>query len=188
MASPRRELVPADEDEMNGLMDEDIKALEHSRSKLRRQLGFCALVVLAGVGIVLHGSLSEAASPATLRLATWNIAAINNNPFEYWITHSDPDYNTLMADVQARPQRACVHSLYCQTAHRRTATLILSRRTRPAACVRFGVHLEPASQAFVDAPAERDVPVEEVFSESRWQERIGAQCCRAVGGRSRLSV
>jgi len=109
---------------MNGLMDEDIKALEHSRSKLRRQLGLCALVVLAGVGIVLHGSLSEAASPATLRLATWNIAAINNNPFEYWITHSDPDYNTLMADVQA----------------------------------------------FVDAPAERDVPVEEVFSESRWQE------------------
>ena len=105
MASPRRELVPADEDEMNGLMDEDIKALEHSRSKLRRQLGLCALVVLAGVGIVLHGSLSEAASPATLRLATWNIAAINNNPFEYWITHSDPDYNTLMADVQARPPR-----------------------------------------------------------------------------------
>ena len=26
-------------------------------------------------------------------MATWNIAAINNNPFEYWITHDDADYN-----------------------------------------------------------------------------------------------
>lgn len=28
-------------------------------------------------------------------------AAINNNPFEYWITHKDPAYNTLMEGVQA---------------------------------------------------------------------------------------
>ena len=27
---------------------------------------------------------------------TWNIAAINNNPFEYWITSDDPKYNDLM--------------------------------------------------------------------------------------------
>ena len=26
-----------------------------------------------------------------LRLATWNIAAVNNNPFEYWITHEECD-------------------------------------------------------------------------------------------------
>ena len=32
---------------------------------------------------------------STLRVATWNIAAINNNPFEYWITHDDADYNRL---------------------------------------------------------------------------------------------
>ena len=32
-----------------------------------------------------------------LRVATWNIAAINNNPFEYWITHDDADYNMLAA-------------------------------------------------------------------------------------------
>ena len=32
-----------------------------------------------------------------LRVATWNIAAINNNPFEYWITHDDADYNRLAA-------------------------------------------------------------------------------------------
>ena len=34
-------------------------------------------------------------------MATWNIAAINNNPFEYWITHDDKAYNKLMSDVQA---------------------------------------------------------------------------------------
>jgi len=39
--------------------------------------------------------------PAYLRVATWNVAAINNNPFEYWITHDDPKYNQMMQDVQA---------------------------------------------------------------------------------------
>ena len=29
------------------------------------------------------------------------MAAINNNPFEYWITHDDAKYNTLMEDVSA---------------------------------------------------------------------------------------
>ena len=33
-------------------------------------------------------------------MATWNLAAINNNPFEYWVTHSDPAYTQLMKDVQ----------------------------------------------------------------------------------------
>ena len=32
---------------------------------------------------------------------TWNVAAINNNPFEYWITHDDPLYAKLMGDVEA---------------------------------------------------------------------------------------
>lgn len=35
----------------------------------------------------------------TLSVATWNIAAINNNPFEFWVTHSDEEYNALMASV-----------------------------------------------------------------------------------------
>jgi hypothetical protein len=30
---------------------------------------------------------------------TWNVAAINNNPFEYWIDHSDPRYKQLMTAV-----------------------------------------------------------------------------------------
>jgi len=35
-----------------------------------------------------------------LRVATWNVAAVNNNPFEYWITHQSDEYAKLMNDVQ----------------------------------------------------------------------------------------
>merc|ERR1712137_1097172 len=31
---------------------------------------------------------------------TWNVAAINNNPFEYWVTHDNAAYLRLMEDVQ----------------------------------------------------------------------------------------
>ena len=37
------------------------------------------------------------------QVATWNIAAVNNNPFEYWITHDDAQYNELMKRVQVWP-------------------------------------------------------------------------------------
>jgi hypothetical protein len=36
-----------------------------------------------------------------LQIATWNIAAINNNPFEYWITYKEnPAYEELMVNVE----------------------------------------------------------------------------------------
>ena len=36
-----------------------------------------------------------------LSVTTWNIAAINNNPFEYWITYKEnPDYENLMVQVE----------------------------------------------------------------------------------------
>lgn len=36
-----------------------------------------------------------------LTVATWNIAAINNNPFEYWITMKEnPAYEQLMVNVE----------------------------------------------------------------------------------------
>merc|ERR1719265_2823272 len=35
-----------------------------------------------------------------LSVTTWNISAVNTNPFEYWITHDDPFYEKLMADVE----------------------------------------------------------------------------------------
>ena len=41
-----------------------------------------------------------APEPSPLRVSTWNIAAVNNNPFEYWLTHPDADYEKLMTDVQ----------------------------------------------------------------------------------------
>lgn len=32
---------------------------------------------------------------------TWNVAAVNNNPFEYWITNDDPNYNRIMSNVSS---------------------------------------------------------------------------------------
>ncbi|GMH89924.1 hypothetical protein TrVE_jg6430 [Triparma verrucosa] len=40
-------------------------------------------------------------SRSKLKIASWNIAAINNNPFEYWLTlPSHPEYNQIMIDVE----------------------------------------------------------------------------------------
>ena len=36
----------------------------------------------------------------TLQLCTWNVAAINNNPLEYWTTYDHPDYKALMVAVE----------------------------------------------------------------------------------------
>jgi hypothetical protein len=37
-----------------------------------------------------------------LQVATWNVAAINNNPFEYWITYKeDPEYEKLMVKIES---------------------------------------------------------------------------------------
>ena len=33
-------------------------------------------------------------------IASWNLSAVNSNPFEYWVTHQDPNYNSLMMGVQ----------------------------------------------------------------------------------------
>lgn len=40
--------------------------------------------------------MSALSNRLPLCLASWNIAAINNNPFEYWMTHPDRRYNALM--------------------------------------------------------------------------------------------
>ena len=40
-------------------------------------------------------------SSRTLSIATWNIAAINNNPFEYWITYDEnPAYEKIMSNIE----------------------------------------------------------------------------------------
>ena len=41
------------------------------------------------------------AAARKLQITTWNIAAINNNPFEYWITYEgNPAYDVLMVNVE----------------------------------------------------------------------------------------
>lgn len=72
--------------------------------------GGVAVATAAGAAVMVSlmlrraGNNSAAAASsasATTRTLTWNVAAINSNPFEYWITHDDPAYNKLMADVSA---------------------------------------------------------------------------------------
>ena len=63
-------------------------------------LGLPAVVVLLGIatiGSVTYSTLGTAGLMAPLTVCTWNVAAINNNPFEYWITYDEnPLYQKLM--------------------------------------------------------------------------------------------
>jgi len=48
-----------------------------------------------------NGLNAMAAAGRRINIATWNIAAINNNPFEYWITYKEnPQYEELMINVE----------------------------------------------------------------------------------------
>ena len=91
-----------------------------------------ASAMLMAAGVLARGLLREWSDAGELKLVTWNIAAINNNPFEYWITHEDAAYNKLMVDVQAR------RSLRLRLRLR----LRLTPRPTPDGG-RAGVHLEP---------------------------------------------
>ena len=56
--------------------------------------------------LALFGSLPRLGfwfgpSKTTISTLTWNMAAVNNNPFEYWLTHPDPFYEQLMQQVEA---------------------------------------------------------------------------------------
>ena len=43
---------------------------------------------------------SVAHRKAELKVVTWNIAAPNNNPFEFWVAHNNEEYNDLMLTLQ----------------------------------------------------------------------------------------
>eukprot|EP00802_Teleaulax_amphioxeia_P005775 Tamp_05779.p1 GENE.Tamp_05779~~Tamp_05779.p1 ORF type:complete len:578 (+),score=107.65 Tamp_05779:81-1736(+) len=58
----------------------------------------CAILVLSLR--LTSGQSSTQTCKRGLRVATWNVAAINNNPFEYWITYPDAKYVELMQGVQ----------------------------------------------------------------------------------------
>ena len=50
----------------------------------------------------MKGIAAMIASGRKLTAATWNVAAINNNPFEYWITYNEnPAYEQLMSGVES---------------------------------------------------------------------------------------
>ena len=42
----------------------------------------------------------QASNPETVSVVTWNVAAVNNNPFEYWVSNPNPAYNALIMGVQ----------------------------------------------------------------------------------------
>ena len=68
-------------------------------SQLPRLIFFAAMIygLLSFTG--MGGYVTRNVSTKSVRALTWNMAAINNNPFEYWITNTDPKYNALMAGV-----------------------------------------------------------------------------------------
>jgi len=71
------------------------------------------LAVLMAVGILfanryktsavqlLRSGSNKRTNGKYIKAVTWNIAAINNNPFEYWITNDDIAYNKIMKSVSS---------------------------------------------------------------------------------------
>ena len=92
--------LPSDTDETQELVTDSHRS-GPSRTLIRRRLCLLLVALLASAALVVHSLLRELADGRKLHLVTWNIAAINNNPFEYWITHDDADYNALMEGVQS---------------------------------------------------------------------------------------
>jgi len=76
-----------------------------SKSGWKTWLAFCGAVLILWLVYPSGGGENSASNgqrdKADVQAVTWNMAAINNNPFEYWITHDDKTYNKLMEDVSA---------------------------------------------------------------------------------------
>jgi|EP01044_Picomonas_judraskeda_P004246 hypothetical protein len=86
------------------------RALSAPSAAARRERAAAELRVMSAGTTVQHAngtaistnaaSVSSVTQPPPITMTTWNIAAVNNNPFEYWITHDDDAYNALMDNVQ----------------------------------------------------------------------------------------
>eukprot|EP00939_MAST-03C_sp_MAST-3C-sp1_P004681 g4681.t1 len=94
--APRRRVQSNSEDIICGIDTQTIKAV-----------GICVAVFVVGFLVFgshgspeNEGSFRSGAGEAPLNVLSWNIAAINNNPFEYWITYEDIEYERLMQNVQ----------------------------------------------------------------------------------------
>lgn len=54
------------------------------------------------VSAAKSGMIAMSAAKRKLKIASWNIAAINNNPFEYWISYDEnANYETIMSDIES---------------------------------------------------------------------------------------
>lgn len=102
----------------------------------RRDVVLLILVILFVINFVTFRETRTTESSRTrpaLTTLTWNIAAINNNPFEYWITYEDPNYNDFMLEVQRlieRPgQRQKVLSSILDDASLRELTTLMKTTT-----------------------------------------------------------
>ena len=72
----------------------------HRKAESMKRYLVCGAVLVTIVFVWYLAAGGSASGRNDLNIATWNIAAINNNPFEYWITHNDPAYNNMMDAVQ----------------------------------------------------------------------------------------
>ena len=63
-------------------------------------VGVMVCMLLIAVSMLSSTPVSAQTCKKELKLLTWNVAAVNNNPFEYWITHEDAGYASLMEGVQ----------------------------------------------------------------------------------------
>ena len=48
----------------------------------------------------MHYTPEHSEGCEAIHVATWNVAAVNNNPFEYWVAYPNPEYNMLMDGVE----------------------------------------------------------------------------------------
>ena len=77
---------------MNDIMESYEKPASEQNVDVRSSIGFEKR---------LKGHNSSSLRSLVLHTASWNIAAINNNPFEYWITNPNSKYEKLMVGIQS---------------------------------------------------------------------------------------
>ena len=74
--------------------------LKHYSSRTSRLPLFAASTCLLTLAPLSTRAAKDVCFAREMKVATWNVAAINNNPFEYWITYDGQHYNKMMEDVQ----------------------------------------------------------------------------------------
>ena len=96
---PINESLDDDEEDEQMLPRRAAPPAASRQASRRTQIGVCGALLLL-LGLLTSGQFREWNDASRLNVVSWNVAAINNNPFEYWITHDDADYNKLMRDVE----------------------------------------------------------------------------------------